>query len=363
MSAEKSRPFPKQEISSRSSSGPRHGTKAPRESGAIYAPGQKTTATGGKEKGRGRRASTPSEIPRRGWKDILWRVYNGISDHRVLAIAAGVTFYSLLAIFPAVAALVALYSLFADPGTIRSQLDSLSDFLPGGALAVIGDQITRVSAQGRTTLGFAFAGGFLVSLWSANAGIKALFDALNIVYNEREKRGFFSLNAFSLSFTLIAIALVLVAIAAMVALPAALAYLNVASESGLLFKVVRWPLLFLVVSLAISLIYRYGPSRERAQWRWLTWGSAFAAIAWLVMSILFSWYAESFGRFNETYGSLGAVIGFMIWMWLSNVVLLIGAELNAEMEHQTVVDTTTGPPEPMGSRNAEMADTVGPSRD
>jgi membrane protein len=236
MSADKSRPFPQQEASSRSSPGPRHGRKEPRESGAIYGPSQKTTATGGREKGRGRRASTPSQIPRRGWMDILWRVYGGISDHRVLAIAAGVTFYSLLAIFPAVAAFVAFYSLFADPGMIRSQLDSLSDLLPGGALAVIGDQITRVSAQGRTTLGFAFVGGFLVSLWSANAGIKALFDALNIVYDEREKRGFFSLNAVSLSFTLIGIALVLVAIAAMVALPAALAYLNVASESGLIFK-------------------------------------------------------------------------------------------------------------------------------
>jgi membrane protein len=317
---------------------------------------------GGSQNDRGRRASTPSEIPPRGWVDVLWRVYHGISDHRVLAIAAGVTFYSLLAIFPAIAALVALYSLFADPGTIRSQLDSLSNLLPGGALAVIGDQITRVSAQGQATLGFAFVGGFLISVWSANAAIKALFDALNIVYEEHEKRGFFRLNAVSLSFTLIGIALVLVAIAAMVVLPAALAYLDVASKTEGFFKILRWPLLFVVVSLAISLIYRYGPSRERAQWRWLTWGSAFAAVAWLVMSILFSWYAESFGRFNETYGSLGAVIGFMIWMWLSNVVLLIGAELNAEMEHQTLVDTTTGRPEPMGSRNAEMADTVGPSR-
>jgi membrane protein len=297
----------------------------------------KNLKAGGSGDDRGRKASTAPEIPRRSWTDVLWHVYRGISDHRVLVIAGGVTFYSLLAIFPAVAALVALYSLFADPGTIRSHLDSLSNVLPGGALAVIGDQITRVSAQGQTKLGFAFAGSFLISVWSANAGIKALFDALNVVHEEREKRGFFLLNVVSLSFTLIGIALVLVAIAAMVVLPTALAYLGVASETKGLFKILRWPLLFVVVSLAISFIYRYGPSRERAQWRWLTWGSAFAAVAWLVMSILFSWYTESFGHFNETYGSLGAVIGFMIWMWLSNVVLLIGAELNAEMEHRTLV--------------------------
>jgi membrane protein len=304
---------------------------------------------------RGRRAATPSQIPPRGWKDILWRVYNGISDHRVLAIAAGATYYALLAIFPALAALVALYSLFADPGTIRSHLDSMSSVLQGGAIGVIGDQITRVAAQGGVTLGFTSLAALAVSLWSANAGVKALFDALNIVYQEQEKRSFFKLNAVSLSFTLATILLVLIALAAMVALPPALDYLNIASKAELVIKILRWPLLVIMVSLVFSFIYRYGPSREKPQWRWLTWGSAFASFGWLVMSLAFSWYAGNFGSFNQTYGSLGAVIGFMIWMWLSNVVVLIGAEINAEMEHQTFTDTTTGKPQPMGSRGATMA--------
>jgi membrane protein len=204
--------------------------------------------------------------------------------------------------------------------------------------------------------------GIAVSLWSANAGIKALFDALNVVYKEREKRGFFMLNAVSLSFTIAGVTLVLAALALMVVLPPVLDYLHLASETEWVIKVLRWPLLFVAVSLAISIIYRYGPSREKARWRWLTWGSAFASFGWLAMSLLFSWYAESFGSFNKTYGSLRAVIGLMFWMWLSSVVLLIGAELNAEMEHQTLIDTTRGHPKPMGSRKAVMADTVGPSK-
>lgn len=315
------------------------------------------------EAARGRRAAKPSEIPVPGWKDILWRVYNNLSEHRVLAIAAGVTFYGLLAIFPAIAALVALYSLFADPNAIGAHLGSLSGVMPEGAISVLGDQINRVAAQGGTTLGFATLVGVLVSLWSANAGIKSLFDALNVVYQEEEKRGFFELNAVSLAFTIAGIVFVLLALAVMIALPPALAYIGIGQAAGLLVSILRWPVLFAAVSLAISAIYRWGPSRDEAQWRWLSWGSVFAAAGWLVMSLLFTWYAASFGSFNKTYGSLGAVVGFMIWMWLSNVVLLIGAELNAEMEHQTAADTTTGPPQPMGSRQAVVADTLGASPD
>lgn len=325
---------------------------------ALHEKENKTDLRAGKND-RGRGAGKPVEIPALGWKDILWRVYQGVSEHRILAIAGGVTFYSILAVFPAIAALVSLYSLFSDPASIRSQLDSLSGLLPGGAIEVIGDQISRVSAQGSTQLGLTFLVSLAVSLWSANAGLRALFDALNIMYQEQEKRGFFVLNAVSLGFTLGGILFVLAAIGAMVGLPAILARLDLAFMTRQLINIGRWPLLVLMVSLAISLIYRYGPSREKARWRWLSWGSAFAAIGWLAMSLLFSWYAANFGRFNQTYGSLGAIVGLMTWMWLSSAVLLIGAELNAEMEHQTLKDATTGSQHPMGSRGATMADTPG----
>jgi membrane protein len=311
------------------------------------------------QRGRGRSATAPSEMPPRGWKDILLRIWKNIGKDRVIVVAAEVTFYSILAVFPAIAALVALYGLFADPTTIMSHLDSIAGLVPGGAIEVMRDQITRVASQGRTTLGVTFVVSLLVSLWSANAGMKSLFDALNLVYNETEKRGFFKLNLVSLTFTILAIVFVLVAIGALVVVPIVMNFLGLGGATEMLVKIGRWPALFLVVALALAVLYRYGPSREKAQWRWITWGSALAAIAWLAVSILFSWYAENFGSYNKTYGSLGAIIGFMFWIWLSIIVVLIGGELNAETEHQTVRDTTTGGSKPMGQRGATMADTVG----
>jgi membrane protein len=315
------------------------------------------------EPGRGRQAGTPADIPMRGWRDILLRVYNNITEDRVVTIAAGVTFYSLLSVFPAIAALVAIYGLFADPETISRNLDSLSGLLPGGAIDVVRDQMTRIASRGKSSLGLAFAAGLLVSLWSANAGIKSLFDSLNLVYNEEEKRGLIKLNLVSLTFTLAAIVFVLFGIAAVVVLPAALNYIGLGGGTDIIVRIGRWPILFILVALALALIYRHGPSRSKPKWRWITWGSAFAALAWIVGSILFSWYAANFGSYNQTYGSLGAAVGLMIWLWLSMIVILVGAELDAEMEHQTARDTTTGPPKPLGTRGARMADRVGAAQD
>jgi membrane protein len=312
---------------------------------------------GGLDRGRG--ATAPSQIPARGWWDIVVRVYHNISEHHVVVVAAGVTFYSLLAIFPAIAALVSLYGLFADPSTISAQLQSLGDILPGGALDVIREQMTRVASQGNKTLGLTFLVSLAVSLWSANAGIKSLFEALNIVYGEDEKRGLIKLNAVSLGFTATAIVFAVLAVAAVVVLPVALQFIGLQRIAELLLKIVRWPVLLVIVVLGIGVIYRFGPSRETAQWRWITWGSAFAAVGWLIASGLFSWYAANFGTFNKTYGSLGAAIGLMMWMWISTMVMLVGAEFDAEMEHQTARDTTEGPPQPRGRRGATMADTVG----
>lgn len=311
------------------------------------------------EPDRGRHADAPAEIPAHGWRDILLRVYHNIGNDRIITIAAGVTYYSLLAVFPAIAALVAIYGLFADPTTISRNLDSLSGLLPGGAMDVIRDQMTRIASHGKSVLGLGFAIGLLVSLWSANAGTKSLFDALNIVYNENEKRGFIKLNLTSLTFTVAAIVFVLFGIAAVVGLPIALNYVGLGGATDVLFRIGRWPILFVFVALAIALIYRYGPSRARPKWRWITWGSAFAAVAWIAVSVLFSWYTANFGSYNQTYGSLGAIVGFMIWLWLSTVVILVGGELDAEMEHQTARDTTTGPPKPFGARGAAMANSLG----
>ena len=311
------------------------------------------------ETDRGRDASSPSEIPAKGWKDILLRVYANFGEHRILALAAGITYYSILAIFPALAALVAVYGLFSDPASIAKHLDQAAGFLPGGAIEVAREQLTHVSSQGGQTLGWTFIIGLVISLWSANAAMKSLFDTLNIVYGERERRGFIGLNAISLAFTLAAIAFVLLALGSVVAVPVILDYLWLSDFVDILVRIARWPVMFMVLAFALALIYRFGPSREAPRWRWITWGSVIATVLWVVASLLFSWYAANFGSFNKTYGSLGAVIGFMTWLWISAIVILLGAEVDAEMEHQTVHDTTTGSARPMGARGARVADSVG----
>ena len=313
--------------------------------------------------GRGRQAAKPSEIPAKGWKDIAWRVYDGIQNDRVLLVSAGVTFYALLALFPATAAIVSLYGLFADAATINEHLRLVSGFLPDGALEVIGDQVKRIAAKGQGTLGLTFLGTLALSLWGANAGTKAIFDALNIIYKEPEKRSFIRLTLWSLTFTLAAIALVVVAMTGIVAVPVALKLFGIPIQSAAgLLTLLRWPLLYLVVLFALACLYRFGPSRTRAQWRWVTWGSAIAGGIWIVGSLLLSWYVANSGTYNATYGSLGAVIGFMVWMWLSTTIVLTGAEINAEMEHQTAKDTTEGGRKPMGTRGARMADEIGEAR-
>jgi membrane protein len=308
---------------------------------------------------RGRGATSPAEIPAKGWKDIALRIYNGITEDRLLAIAAGVTFYLLLALFPAIAGLIALYGLYADAATMNQHLNAISGIVPEGGLQIIRDQVGRLTSQPAQRLGLATFVGLGVSLWSANGGMKAIFDALNVVYHEKEKRGFIRLNAVSLAFTLGAIVFALIAVAAIAVLPPLLSHFGSSRWVELLVKVGRWPVLLVGVSFAIALIYRFGPSRDKPQWRWISPGSVLAAVVWLAASLLFSWYTEKFGSYNETYGSLGAAIGFMTWLWISNIVILVGAKVNAETEHQTARDSTEGKPNPLGQRGAEMADTVG----
>jgi membrane protein len=305
---------------------------------------------------RGASARTPTDIPARGWKEIGWRVYEQIGKDRVLAVAAGVTFYWLLAIFPMIAALVSIYGFVADPSTIMGHLKAMGDVLPGGALDVIGEQVKRIASQPSGQLGFGFIAGLAVTLWSANAGMKAIFDALNVAYNEEEKRSFLMLNAQSMLFTLAMIIGAIVAMLGVVVLPVALGFLGLGETAQTLINLARWPILLVLVMFALALLYRYGPSREQPQWRWLSPGAVVAALVWLIASLAFSFYAQNFGTFNETYGSLGAVIGFMIWMWISAAIVLVGAELNAESEHQTARDTTNDPPQPMGQRGANVAD-------
>jgi len=315
-----------------------------------------------KEPGRGRHAMVPWQIPWAGWKDILWRVYASVNDNRLLAVAGGVVFFSLLAIFPAIAAFVSLYGLIADASTIDAHLSLAAGVFPAGAVEILHEQIARLTAKSDAKLGLGFITGLAIALWSANAGMKAIIDALNVVYDEEEKRSFVKLNLLSLFFTLIAIFSLMVALAAVVIAPMVFSAIGLSSLPSLAIVVLRWPLLLVLAAVALAAIYRYGPSRTEARWQWLSVGSAAAAIGWLITSVLFSWYIAHFGAYNATYGSLGAAVGMMMWMWISAIVILLGGELNAEIEHQTAKDSTVGSEKPLGERGAVMADTIGAAR-
>jgi membrane protein len=312
----------------------------------------------GAEAGRGRSASSPWEIPWRGWKDILLRTYAGVNDDRLLAVSAGLVFFVLLALFPGIGALVSLYALFADPTTISDHLSAIAGVMPADSFKLLSGEVTRIASKSTGTLGFASVFGLLFALWSANAGTKAVFDALNVAYEEKEKRGFIRLNLVSLAFTIGAILFMQIAAAAVVVVPLIFAAIGLQDVLAKVLSALRWPILFVIVAIALAVLYRYGPSRREPKWRWVTPGSLAASLLWLAASGLFSFYLAHFADYNATYGSLGALIGLLMWLWLTFIVILAGAELDAEIEKQALRDSTGGPEKPLGKRREETADTA-----
>jgi membrane protein len=265
-----------------------------------------------------------------GATSFIKELYRRFSDDRILAVSAGVTYYVLFAMFPAVAAGVSLLGLFENLDKVNLELSKLSALLPGGAIEIVGDQIKRTIAKGHQTLGLAAIFGFLLAVWSANAGIKAFFDALNVALEEKENRGFFRLNLVSLAFTLGGMAVLVGAGILLIWVSA-----NLKLDNPFLFwpaAVIGVAVLWAALTFAIALLYRFGPSGNDIRWRWITWGSATTATAWLLFSAAFSWYAANLGTFDKTYGSLGAVLGFMMWIWLSTVVILCGEEINEVLD-------------------------------
>ena len=311
------------------------------------------------ERGRGRHATHPLQIPWRGWCDILWRTYREMNSDRLLSIAGGVSFFVLLAIFPAVTALVSAYGLFFNTSTITDNLSLLNDVVPDNVLSIVHEQASRIASNSGRALSIGFVVGVVASLWSAMSGVKAIIDALNVIYEQKEGRNVLKLNVVALVFTLAGFAAFLLAIAAIVVLPLILSPIGLGSMTETLTRIARWPVLLVVLLIGLAVLYRYGPDRRAARWQWVSVGSVFAAVTWIAASFLFSWYLVSFANYNATYGSLGAVVGLMIWLWISTILVLLGAELNAEIEHQTARDSTVGDEKPLGVRGAVMADTVG----
>jgi membrane protein len=258
------------------------------------------------------------------WRSIAWRTLKAFGDDRIPSAAAAITFYMLLAIFPALSAFVSLYGLVADLEDARKQVMALAGVLPGGAVSILGEEMTRLITTNHGALGLAFAVSLATSIWSSNAGARSLIEGLNVAYEKREKRGFIHLTLLSLSFTVVVIGLTVCAVALIVAAPA--------SDDGVA-GLWRWPAFVAIATLLLSVIYRFGPCRGKARWHWVTAGGLLAAVGWMAMSTLFSWYVANFGHYNKTYGSLGAIVGFLTWIWMSLMVVLLGAEFNSEIEN------------------------------
>ena len=306
----------------------------------------------------GRTAELPTEIPPRGWWDVLMRVKDEIAKDNMSIIAAGCGFYALLALFPGISALVAIYGLVADPAQIEQQMASMQGVVPEQAFGIIRDQVHAVAAAGSTALGWGAALAIALALYSASAGVKSIFEALNIAYEEEESRNFLVYNLTALAFTLATIVALVVGLIVIVGVPIVLSYLPLGPLAEWGVRIVSWLILLALVAVGIGMLYRFGPSRAPATWKWVTPGSILATLLWVLASIAFSIYAAKFGSYNETYGALGGVIVLLMWLYLSAFSILIGAELNSELELQTERDTTTGPAVPRGQRSAYAADHV-----
>jgi membrane protein len=309
----------------------------------------------------GREAERPSEIPPRGWFAVLKRVKAEVKEDNVTLLAAGVAFYAMLAIFPAIIAVVTIYGMVADPAQVESQVGEFAKSLPSGADQLLTDQLQNVTGAGRQSLSIGLVVSLLAVLWSASSGVQGLVKGLNLVYDEQETRGFLKLRGLSLLLTLGAILVVVVAIALIAVFPAVVDDLALGKTGELAASIARWVVLALLVLVAVAVVYRYAPDRANPRWRWVSWGAVVALVLWLLGSIGFSWYVDNFGKYNQTYGALAGVIILLLWLFLSAFAVLLGAEFDAEIERQTARDTTTGPERPLGQRDAEVADTLGES--
>ncbi|HYF60542.1 MAG TPA: YihY/virulence factor BrkB family protein [Burkholderiaceae bacterium] len=310
---------------------------------------------------RGRQADRPTHIPAKGWKDIALRVKDQLDENHLSIIAAGVAFYLLLSFVPALAALVAIYGVFADPAQIGERVASMGSVLPKEALEMIEEQLQRLASTSAQTLGLSAVVGVLLSLWSATKGTKSIIEAINVAYDEHEKRGFVRLNLIAIGLTLALLAFVIVSLALVAIVPLVLKYLGLGDGVETALSLLRWPLLLVFLMAALAVLYRYAPARDEAKWQWVSPGAIAAAVLWVIASAGFSIYVSRSDSYSATYGSLGAVAIMMMWLLIGAYAVLLGAQFNAETERQTKQDTTEGPDQPLGARGAYAADTVGPS--
>ena len=306
----------------------------------------------------GRRADSPSQIPWLGWKAVLGRTAREAISDRVSLVAAGCAFWSTLALFPAITMLIFLYGLAFDPATVEPQLQLLSRFVPPAAFSLISDRVHHLVSQPPQSLGLGLLISTAVALWSSATATKSMISALNMAYEEKEARGFVRYQLTALALTFCALLGAVLAIAILVFLPAVISFFGLSGHAKVLLRIGGVAVLVVFVLLSLSLLYRFGPSRRQARWRWVTSGSLLATVLWLAASALFTIYVADLTNYSATYGPLAAVVAIMMWLWVTFYAVLLGAELNSELELQTARDSTDGPPKPMGKRGAYVADHV-----
>lgn len=312
--------------------------------------------------GQGREAATPSEMPPPAWRAILLRTAKEASGDNVGLVAAGVAFYGFLALVPLLGATVLTYGLVADPATVARHFAALTDLLPHEVAQVVGEQLLNVVRTSEGKKGLALLAALGIALFGARNAAGAIVTALNIAYEEEEKRGFLKVTLLALAMTAAAVLALVVALLA-VAMLGFLDDLLPTMPTVLvgLSRVLAYLVLGAAAAAMAATLYRYGPSREKARWRWLTPGSLLFALAFVVLTLGFGFYAANFGDYGATYGSLSAVVVLLTWLYLSSYALVFGAELNSEVEHQTRRDTTDRPERPFGERGAWSADHVAPT--
>jgi len=306
----------------------------------------------------GRDAVTPKEIPKRGWWAILKRVYAELQKDRVNFVAAGIAFYMMLAMVPALGALMSIYGLVADPGDVERQLAEAEEVVPAAVIELVGVELKRL-ASNDAAAGWALVVGLVLSLWGGSKAMDALITSMNVAYNELDGRNFVKRKLLGLGLTLGGVFFVVFVMTMLVVTPTVLAYVDLGWVTEVLITGARWVLMFGGVMVWLSVIYRFAPNRRNAKWRWVTWGSFLATLIWLVASAGLTWYASSFGNYSATYGSLGAIVLLLLWFYVTGYSVMLGAELNSEMELQTAEDSTVGGDRPMGERGAFVADHVG----
>lgn len=307
---------------------------------------------------KGRLAESPAEIPAKGWKDVFMRVKEQVTTDNIGIVAAGVAFYFFLALFPFLTLIISTYGLVTDPVQVEQHMEQIASLLPKETHEMLTERLRSIADKSGGALGWGVILGILVSLWSANSGTKSLFQGINIAYDEEDTRGFFKLNGITMLFTLGGIVIGSICAVLVIGFPALVAYLGLPSTLETVISWGRWPLLFAVVMFSISLLYKVAPARDNPKFKWVSWGSAIATALWVIGSLLFSWYVTNFGEYGEAYGPIASVIILMLWFNLTSFIVLLGAEINSELEHQTAKDTTIGPDKPMGQRNAYHADHV-----